>query len=688
MLAKIVKLLRCALSNTSREAAMLYSALASEPDWEFRIATLQPGGFKDQIKISLHQVRFKDKPEYEALSYVWGKPKVTESISLNGQPFNITTNLFLALRRLRHEDKRRLLWIDAICIDQSNTQERQQQVSRMKEIYSCASKVTVWMGEDDTLAICACKLVGLILHLPQNHPELAADPENANQRAREIVLSHPWYQLYGKPAQKFLANDWFRRVWTFQEAYLSRNIEVVCGETKFPWMPFVQTWNILDIMGIKLLVEGMESVRTVFATCTWAEEAPTPQNRLRLSNLLRSTYTHLATDPRDKIFGLLAMVKPRDGLNFPIDYSANVDEVFIRFSRLMIQDDGHLQILSDTQQNDRRPSIPSWVPDWDKKSQVNQLAERIRNYQQRYDINKGILPPKVETSDSDTRKLHLRGAKICTIKSLCPLDGLMRTIDPNFIDRETPLSTLSHFKKFFAELQAPHFWAPYPTPGVECPGNHHISQLPATYTNTEEPIFSAFVRTVGADFLPTSRRVGRDLEHYYPNFYAYQAMTWEQALAPEFIPEGASAHSLHAGVRGSPAQEVVDVLFNPSYSAELAFVGYDRASYAKVVYIYHAIVTEICRSIHGMAGRCLFVTDNSFLGLGPAEAAVGDGVYDLFGGDVPLVLRETKSAGDFTLMGDAYVHGIMDGELWNVDENGEGLNSIDGCLEWGDVVLV
>ncbi|KAH9208075.1 heterokaryon incompatibility protein-domain-containing protein, partial [Leptodontidium sp. 2 PMI_412] len=126
---------------------MLYSALASEPDWEFRIATLQPGGFKDQIKMSLHQVRFKDKPEYEALSYVWGKPKVTESISLNGQPFNITTNLFLALRRLRHEDKPRLLWIDAICIDQSNTQERQQQVSRMKEIYSCASKVTVWMGE-------------------------------------------------------------------------------------------------------------------------------------------------------------------------------------------------------------------------------------------------------------------------------------------------------------------------------------------------------------------------------------------------------------------------------------------------------------------------------------------------------------------------------------------------------------
>jgi hypothetical protein len=62
-------------------------------------------------------------PEFEALSYVWGDPLITRQIKLNSQPFRVTENLEAALRRLRHDDRARIMWIDAICINQRNPRE-------------------------------------------------------------------------------------------------------------------------------------------------------------------------------------------------------------------------------------------------------------------------------------------------------------------------------------------------------------------------------------------------------------------------------------------------------------------------------------------------------------------------------------------------------------------------------------
>ncbi|KAH8883497.1 heterokaryon incompatibility, partial [Thozetella sp. PMI_491] len=86
---------------------------------------------------------------YEALSYVWGPPNFSESISCHGVACKVTPNLLAALRRLRYTNKDRTLWVDAICIRQSDIDERIQQVSRMGDIYSQASRVLVWLGDED-----------------------------------------------------------------------------------------------------------------------------------------------------------------------------------------------------------------------------------------------------------------------------------------------------------------------------------------------------------------------------------------------------------------------------------------------------------------------------------------------------------------------------------------------------------
>jgi hypothetical protein len=114
---------------------------------QFRLITLLPGRDTDHIECVLKRHTFHDSPKYEALSYEWGKAgRKPETIVLNGQQTKITHNLWLALGHLRQTSKRRVLWVDAPCIDQSNNEERSHQVSLMAIIYSGALRVISWLG--------------------------------------------------------------------------------------------------------------------------------------------------------------------------------------------------------------------------------------------------------------------------------------------------------------------------------------------------------------------------------------------------------------------------------------------------------------------------------------------------------------------------------------------------------------
>ena len=90
-----------------------------------------------------------DQTSYEALSYTWGDIPQAVDIRVNGCVFAVTVNLEGALRALRNADKPRLLWVDAICIDQSNTKEQGEQVGIMWDIYKTADRVVIWLGPDE-----------------------------------------------------------------------------------------------------------------------------------------------------------------------------------------------------------------------------------------------------------------------------------------------------------------------------------------------------------------------------------------------------------------------------------------------------------------------------------------------------------------------------------------------------------
>jgi hypothetical protein len=127
---------------------------------------------------------------YEALSYVWGDSKNTVPISIGRQPFHVTKNLHSALLSLRNHSMERILWVDAVCIDQTNNEEKESQIQSMVKIYSQANCVVVWLGED------------------------ADDSQQALEEIRIAAAEESTNTMYDN--QKVIAllqRSWFERIW-------------------------------------------------------------------------------------------------------------------------------------------------------------------------------------------------------------------------------------------------------------------------------------------------------------------------------------------------------------------------------------------------------------------------------------------------------------------------------------------
>jgi len=180
---------------------------------EIRQLKLLPGKAADPIECALRVVSLDESPRFHALSYVWGDPKDTRGIFVDGQQYDVTGNLEAALCALRRRRGRKILWADAVCINQHDTDEKDTQVPQMWKIYSQASRVLVWLGE------------------PSDATRAAISYLNRYRRARPF-LRHmkrrtlPWFDTAAQENElrrmawgyaKIFAHPYWSRMWTFQE---------------------------------------------------------------------------------------------------------------------------------------------------------------------------------------------------------------------------------------------------------------------------------------------------------------------------------------------------------------------------------------------------------------------------------------------------------------------------------------
>jgi hypothetical protein len=190
---------------------------------EIRLLCLQPGGWEEKLKYSIQHASLKDSPSYKTLSYVWGIWTAGLPIEVDGNDHLPRSSLRIALQHMRHKTESRVLWIDALCIDQQNTNERNHQFSQMGRIYSMASRVVSWLGDSDVSCSLAIKF--LVDFRQNSQMEVSARDRDAvridNQTWDAILL--------------LCRREYWSRLSIIQEVVLAKYISLQCGDSLFLW---------------------------------------------------------------------------------------------------------------------------------------------------------------------------------------------------------------------------------------------------------------------------------------------------------------------------------------------------------------------------------------------------------------------------------------------------------------------
>ena len=178
------------------------------------------------ISCKIYNVPLIRRPPYIAVSYVWGTEIATKEVSLNGASFFVRENVWRLLEEIRTHDtlKYRLFWVDAICINQADINERNDQVRIMREVYTIATDVLVWLGPptDDS---------DLAMEYVAKQDPIAGGLSKAAEYLKEGYQR--WNDLEGKAFLNLCSNGYWRWVWIVQEIMLGNRILVFSGASNF-----------------------------------------------------------------------------------------------------------------------------------------------------------------------------------------------------------------------------------------------------------------------------------------------------------------------------------------------------------------------------------------------------------------------------------------------------------------------
>ncbi|KAF2014007.1 HET-domain-containing protein, partial [Aaosphaeria arxii CBS 175.79] len=256
-----------------------------------RLLRLLPGEPAEKLQCELFNYQIRNNQTsclYEALSYVWGDPTEKNDICIDSKQFAITSNLAAAFYRLRDPSLPRLLWVDAICINQADLEERENQVQFMSVIYSCASRVVVWLGEGCPQSNQACRLI--------------IEAADASQRAEETTRPGEENAIIA-----LLRRPWFYRVWVLQEVAMARFTLLLCGDFQMTAHEFSSGLRQFrhEYDQEKTIVSTIESVVYLLE---WQPRGGNLGSKLLpLSELIDIFHHRQATDIRDKVYALYGM---------------------------------------------------------------------------------------------------------------------------------------------------------------------------------------------------------------------------------------------------------------------------------------------------------------------------------------------------------------------------------------------
>ena len=560
---------------------------------EIRLLVLETSTAEQSVYCSLHVVSLLSdpKPQYETVSYAWGDTSLRSTIFVSGRSKNVPAGPGRVLQRMRLATKSRVLWIDAICIDQDNLSERDQQVSIMPQIYSNTRRNLVWLGEDDGFTECALSSMALILERLRQDTDDYAILEfylfNHNSRTRKRAQSPTDLEIDEGALVNFFDSGWFSRLWTVQEVTLAPRSTCFRGNYDVPFEDILRVCGWIHYQSNFLpKLRNARNRERLIELLTWAgpDHAYTSyiNRRPEVSHLLTSMTGFRCEDPKDHVFGILGLYEKYIGAVPPSiapDYHASVVDVFLRATRSAMHNGRHLGILSQIshRRGENRIGFPTWVPQLDREWDRERDPSRLRL---RCDASGGTSIHIHESGSSNDKQLSL-GGKI--------LPGSVKEVvaAPNW--DESSVDQFIHFLEMVEQI-----------------AQNDLARL-------------AMVLSPGH----TSQDVG-------------------------ILSEPECTEHFLAFKRYLKANRAL-----PDYNHDSALHLHDRLAAD-----YHLAFSNACRN------RCFFTTDAGHLGIGPQTMEEGDTIAILYGCWFPVIVRYSESySGSYNLIGSAYVHGIMDGEV-------------------------
>ncbi|PVH73309.1 hypothetical protein DL98DRAFT_501354, partial [Cadophora sp. DSE1049] len=369
----LINLTRSMKVSPSTPDAIYGTTLSAE---EFRLArfdALEDGlGPEYPIHIALEVFRLDDCPEYETVSYTWGgedddsRPCRPLFIGPYWDVLLQTRNCWDMLCYLRPRQGIRMVWIDAVCINQSDLVERALQVTSMRSVYQGCSRVVVYLGADLVSGS------GTFKGVKRTHPSRHGLHEFDKVMADEDVDDNDTITL-----ADVISRRYFSRVWIIQELLLSRSAVIPIAGREF-WA------NGLTSRAYRILKEqdsplGQGNWDWSSTTTPWMRDlcAGSLNTSISLYDVFRRTWNCRATDPRDKVFGVLGLVEPLDvsvtPAHAPIDsrssvitpdYNISIRHTYIGIFAHTLISFGVTDVLVGAAGLSAPPNHLSWLPDW------------------------------------------------------------------------------------------------------------------------------------------------------------------------------------------------------------------------------------------------------------------------------------------------------------------------------------
>jgi hypothetical protein len=584
---------------------------------EIRVIVLQPSPDTSADPVcDIYHVPLSH--EYFALSYVWGDPHDTRPITLNNQTINITANLELALRHIRHPENPMVFWIDALCLNQCDIEERNHEVGQMRDIYASALLVVAWIGPQ--LSDREAKAFELIRQLAERYTN---DERLVTRETSEWIvesMSPEFRCSYWLPLLEVLERPWFSRVWVVQEVVVSRYVQLQCGALRIDYEEFQDAIGAMfeyiltiakapyreltDMDRFREPERAQELLHLLTRLGQVIKEAKPVQlsmhERKRLIPPLPSFYdivrrynTRQATDPRDVIFALLGLADEshREALSIITDYAAEPKNVFLRMVYLHIDIHQDLEPLFDCCGPDRPDDFPSWLPHWKARWNPNPIQ--------------GLqVGSEIEFGASRSSEIIVA---IAPISSILKIEGIsIDTIQEIGVSMDQQVVVLENGAVMNAAFR---YWPDLVGFGT------------AFYYNGEDDKILASDKAVALS------------DYIRGNLTKLQAFMRLALMDP---------HS------------DLDVNNYFTESQNILATGLDVDDHEFNVEKVVARLSRCCLN------RRFFVTEQGYMGLSFPETRVGDIVCVFPGLEVPFIVRPDGEY--YLLVGEAYVQGLMDGE--------------------------